>query len=165
MTITVTAGVKGTLPKTVDVGTVDAVYRQIFSLPLAYGTANGECDLVYSDTFTIAASGSTTLDLAGSLTMANGAAAVFVEVAAIFLTADAANTNNIIMGNNASADFIGWFGSATHTLSVTPGGAIFLAAPGAGRAVTATSADIIKLANSSSGTSVTGTIVIVGRSA
>lgn len=77
--------------------------------------------------------------------------------------AAAANTNNVVVGGAASNGFINWVGDATDVINVRPGGVFMLVAPDStAYAVTASTGDILKVANSSSGTSVTYTIVIIG---
>lgn len=130
------------------------------------GTAVGQCDLVYAlDDQSIAASSNLDIDLAGSLTDPLGATVVFAKVDAIILVASASNTNNVVIGNAASNQFVGPFGAATHTLAVRPGGSLTLWASGAGWSVTAGTGDILRIANSGAGSAVVFDLVILGRSA
>jgi hypothetical protein len=133
---------------------------------LANGTTNVQADLVWSDTRSVALSSSEVLDMGtgGGLLTPFGAAFAPAEVCAMLVTADEGNTNNVILGNNGTEDFIGPFGAATHTMAVKPGGWYFVFAP-AGWTVTNNSSDKIKVANSGAGTAVVYSIVIIGRSA
>jgi hypothetical protein len=133
---------------------------------LANGTSNVQADLVYQDTFSIPLSSSTVLDMGtgGGMTTPFGGAFAPAEVVGFLLVADAGNTNNIIIGNNATEDFLGWFGAVTHTEAVKPDGWTFHFAP-AGWAVANNSTDKIKLANSGAGTAVAGSVIIIARSA
>ncbi|MFD6968380.1 hypothetical protein [Streptomyces sp. NPDC059949] len=83
------------------------------------------------------------------------------------ISAAAANTNNVIVGANASADWIGLL-NAAGTVTLRPG-ATFAAMSGSadatGMVVTATTADLIKVANSAGSTSVSYDVIIVGNSA
>jgi hypothetical protein len=132
---------------------------------LTSGTGSGAADLAYQVAINIAASGNQTYDLAGSLVDAFGTTLTFVKIKAILVEADSTNTNDIVIGNAASNQFVGPFGAATHTVQVQPGGKFLIVAPAAGWTVTAATADILKLANSSSGTAVTGKLRIIGTSA
>ena len=70
------------------------------------------------------------------------------------------------MGGHATAAFASLFGDSSDKLVVRPGGFIHAFAPDAtAYAVTATTADLLTIANSAGGTSVTYDIVIIGTSA
>lgn len=158
-----TATIRGELKTARDGG--DAVFpvREGTVKSVANGTGADEGNAVYVDDFSIAASGNLDIDLAGSLTDAHGNALVFTAIKEILLTAGAANTNDVVMGNGGVNSFLGPFGAAAHTLTLKPGqraGVTNYSA--AGWAVTAGTGDILRLANSSSGSAVTGTITIVG---
>jgi hypothetical protein len=136
------------------------------AVELSQGTGASQADLIYSAERTIAASGSENLDLSGTTLLdPAGTALAFVKVKAILIRAAAANTNNVVVGNHATAAFQGPFDALTDTISIPPGGFFMVTAPVSGWAVTATTADLLKIANSSSGTSVTYDIVIIGTSA
>lgn len=129
------------------------------------GTGANQADILFTDQRTIAASGSEDLDLAGELADAFGATITAVEVVAILIIAAAANTNNVVVGDATAP--VPLFGGTNPTFSVKPGGFFFVAAPADGGLLTvgAGSTDDLKVANSSSGTSVTYDIAILGRSA
>ena len=125
--------------------------------------ALGKADLMYTATRTLAASATEDLDLAGVLTDAFGATFTATEVMAIVVEAATGNTNNVVIGGAASNAFLGPFGEAAHTLAIKPGQYIALTDV-QGWAVTAGTGDLLKVANSSSGTAVTYTITVIGRS-
>lgn len=129
------------------------------------GTGDGQADVLFADQRTISASGSEELDLAGSLADPLGGTAAFAEVCSIEVRAAAGNTNNVVVGGASSNAFTGPFGDASDTIAIAPGGVLILTHPGAGWTVTAGTGDLLQVANSSSGTSVTYDIVVVGRSA
>jgi hypothetical protein len=136
-------------------------------LDLASGTGAGAADVLYSDTNTLAASANTDIDLAGALANAIGGTSVFVRVKGLYVAASAANTNNVVVGNattNAWATLLG----ATHTLTLRPGAWVLLgtgSADATGYAVTAGTGDLLRIANSGAGTSVSYDIAIIGASA
>jgi hypothetical protein len=121
--------------------------------------------VAWGKTATLAASANEDLDLAGSLSAALGGSAVFVKVKAIQVTADEANTNNVIIGGAAATQFVGPFGAATHTVAVQPGGTFMVVAPAAGWTVGAGASDFLRVANSAAGSSVTYKILVIGTSA
>lgn len=134
-------------------------------LDFASGVGANQADLLFCDTRTIAASSSEDLDLAGVLADAFGATITMAEVVAIIVFADAANTNNVVLGDATSP--VPLFGGTNPTFAVKPGGFFAVGAPNASGLLTvgAGSTDDLKVANSSSGSSVTYTIAVLGRSA
>lgn len=162
--LNITASITGAYAATRDLANVEQNLKVKASYALATGTTAGKADLVFADTRTLSASSSEELDLAGFLEDAFGATLTFVKVVAIYVKAAAGNTNNVVVGGAASNGFAAPFGDATDTVKVGPGG-VFLLANDAGYAVTASTGDLLKIANGGSGSSVTYDIVIVGRSA
>ncbi|GAB2731790.1 hypothetical protein [Streptomyces bullii] len=137
------------------------------SATLGSGTGAGKADKVYQARRTIAASGTDDLDLAGVLTDAFGASITFARVKGLFIAASAANTNNVVIGNaatNAWATLL----NATGTVTLRPGAVLAAIAGSADPTtygVTASTGDILRLANSAGGSTVTYDICIVGASA
>ena len=132
---------------------------------LAPGTGANQADKQFADYRTIAASGTDVLDLAGTLTDPLGATLTFVKVKAILVIADAANTNDVLISPGATNPFNGPFTGTTPAVAVRPGGVTLFALPGAGWTVTASTGDLLKIANGGAGTSVGYTVVIIGTSA
>lgn len=145
-------------------GSVPLALKRQFNWPS--GTALNQADRIFHDTRTLAPSASESLDLAGVLTDVFGALIAFARVKALFIYAAAANTNNVVVGGAGANGFVTWVGGAAHTVSVRPGGLMLLAAPDAtAYAVTAGTGDLLQVANSAAGTSVTYDVVIIGASA
>jgi hypothetical protein len=161
--ITVRAGVSGALALSPDLGEAGSQIRQVFEHIFAQGTANGEVDKIYVDSFSIAASATTDFDLAGSLTDIYGLPFTPVEIAAIIVYADATNTNNVEVGGDSNS--VPFLKDKTDVAVVRPGSIYLQTFGGAGVTVTASTGDIFQLANSSSGSAVTGKVIILGRSA
>lgn len=153
---------------TIDLGSKSASASSNYSVTFADGVTAGKADRVWQDTRTIAASGTDDIDLAGTLVDAFGSADVFAKVKTIVVEAAAGNTNNVVVGGAASAQFGSIFGDVTDKVVVRPGG-VFVLSVGAADldayAVTATSADTLRVANSGAGTSVTYDIIVIGTSA
>lgn len=131
---------------------------------LSPGVGAGQADKLFSDKRTLAASATENLDLAGTLVDPLGTVLNFAKVKAILIIADPSNTNNVVIGGAATNAFVGPFGTATDTIAVKPGGVQLIAVPGSGWTVTAATADLLKVANSGSGSAVTYKVVIVGTS-
>lgn len=137
------------------------------SVSLASGTGAGKADKVYQGRRTLAASASEDLDLVGVLLDAFGAATTFVRVKGLFVKAAAANTNNVVIGAATSNQWATLL-NTTGTLTLRPGSSLAVAAGAAdatGYAVTASTGDLLKVANSGAGSTVSYDICIIGASA
>lgn len=163
LTATIVARIEAEQTNALDLGTASLPIAKQARAAFTDGVAANQANVLFTDTRTLAASASEDLDLAaGGLTDAFGATATFARLKAIYVKAAAANTNDVIVGAG-TAGIVGPFASATDALVIKPGGFILLCAPtAAGWPVTATTADILKVANSSSGTPVTYDIILVG---
>lgn len=163
----VNAVVQGDVINANALGNARQVINASFPLQLSGGTGAGQMDTFYAAQVTIAASGSATLDLNGSVTDAFGNTVNLLHVKFIMLVAAAGNTNDCQIGPGASNPFAGPWSGTTPLTSVSPGESMLIT-KGQGSAVgwpvTASAGDIIKLANSSSGTSVTCTVYVGGTS-
>ena len=156
-----------TLTSALDLGTASAPQALSRSMSLLNGTAAGQADRVFSDRRTLAASATEDLDLAGTLLDAYGTASTFARVKGIIIAAATGNTNNVVVGAAASNPWATLL-SATGTVTLRPGAFVAVgtgAADATGYAVTATTADLLKIANSAGSTSVTYDIHIIGASA
>lgn len=167
MAKTLNASVKlalvGEFANSADLGTTKLPLGYNGSFVFTHGTGANQVGSVFTDTRTLAASGSEDLDLSGVLTDAFGAAIAFTRIKGLIVKAAPGNTNDVIVGGNGSAPCASFFGDATDTLRVKPGGMVALMAPNAtGYAVTPGTADLLTLANSGAGTSVTFDILILG---
>jgi hypothetical protein len=167
LTSSLSAAVGFTQSSALDLGTASLPVSVRAAVQLVSGTGAGQADLVFSDRRSIAASGTEGLDLAGTLTDAFGATLTFVKIKGLYVRADAANTNNVVVGADGTSPWTTLLNS-TGTVTLRPG-AFFLAAAGSadatGYGVTASTGDILKVANSSSGTAVSYDIVVIGTSA
>lgn len=161
----ITAQVETTYKNLLDLSTPTDSLLQKVKIQLANGTGANSADLCFHDTRTIAASSNEDLDLAGSLAGPFGASQVFVELRAIMIKAAAGNTNNVRVTRPAS-NGVPLFLAASDGIDVPPGGVFLWACPADGKVtVTASTGDLINVANSSSGSTVTYDVVILGTSA
>lgn len=147
-----------------DLGTATFPMNVIAALSLSDGAGANQADRIFSDTRTLAASANEDLDLAGALTNAYGTV-TFARVKAILIIADAGNTNNVNVTRPGSSG-VPLFLAASDGVAVRPGGIFLLACSDAtGYPVTASTADLINIANSAGSTSVNYTVIIIGASA
>lgn len=136
------------------------------AVTLASGTGLGKADKAYTARRTIAASGSEDLDLAGVLQDAFGAPITFVRIKGLVIAAGVSNSNNVVIGNATSNAWAALL-NATGTITLRPGAvlAAIAGAEDAAYAVTASTGDVLKVANSGGGSAVSYDICIVGASA
>lgn len=124
-------------------------------------TAVNKADLFFSDTRTLAASANEDLDLAGVLASAFGATITGAELLLIYVEAAAGNTNNVNVTRPA-ANGVPLFLAAGDGVGILPGEYFFRVSE-KGIAITAATGDLINIANSAAGTSVTYDVVIIAR--
>jgi hypothetical protein len=135
-----------------------------FRKSLTNGTGANQANLVWSDQRTILASANDDLDLAGVLTDAFGATITFARIKTLMIKAADTNVNNVVVGG-ASSTFATWVTGTNPAVLVRPGGLLVLSASDAtAYAVTATSADTLRITNGGAGTSVVYDIILIGAS-
>src|SRR4051812_36623193 len=164
LTTVIDANITASLTSALDLVTAAAPLALNTRISMATGTATGKADVCWSDTRTVTASGTDALDLAGSLTGLLGGTLTIVKLKALYVKAAAANTNNCRL-NRPASNGVPLFLAASDGIDILPGGVFLWVAPGAGVTVTAATGDLINIDNSSSGTSVTYDVIIVGTSA
>lgn len=148
-----------------DLGSAILPLEFVKAIDIASGVGANQADRLYSKTHTTAASGTTTLDLAGGLTDAFGATLTLAKIKALLLHARSTNTNNVVITRPAT-NGVPIFSAAGDSCPVLPGGSFCWWAPNAAAiAVTAGTGDLIDVVNSAAGTSVTWDVVILGTSA
>ena len=133
---------------------------------LASGTGAGQADRIWSDTRTLAASGTENIDLAGVLTdPLTGATITFARIKKILVTAATANVNNVNVIREA-ANGAPIFLALGDGVPIRPGGGIALwAVDAVAYQVTPATGDLLTFTNSGAGTPVTYDITIIGSSA
>ncbi|MBL1100143.1 hypothetical protein [Streptomyces coffeae] len=137
------------------------------AVQLASGTGAGKADRLFSDRRTLPASASEDLDLAGVLLDAFGATITFARIKGLYIAASAGNSNNVVIGA-ASSNTWATLLNSTGTVTLRPGSFIGVGTGTADAtcyAVTATTGDLLKVANSGGSTSVTYDVVLIGASA
>lgn len=160
---TLTLKIVATGDKVLGLNTAKDRVNKDYSIFLGTGTAANQASNSFHDQRTITASSSENLDLAGVLTNAFGTTLTFTKIKAVIIHAASTNVNDVLVGGAATNAWIGWVGDATDIVKVKPGGTLIWVAPdNIGGAVVAATGDILKVANSSSGTSIVYDIVIIG---
>lgn len=146
-----------------DLGTPSFALAKNFPLDFPFGTGDGTCQQVFSDTRTLALSTAEDLDLSGSTLKDNlNHNLAFTKVMAIFLYAHTGNGSTIAIKPGASNGFNGPFGAATHKNQIPAGGWYMAVAPVAGWPVTASTGDLLNIGNDDSGAAATYDIIIIG---
>lgn len=137
----------------------------IFAPNFVFTDGNGanQISRVWTANRTIAASGNDDIDLNGVLVDGIGQTLSLLRVRALVIRAAAANTNNLVVGPAPANGFVTPWGAATHSNTVRPGGLLLLVAPDAtGFAVTAATADLLRITNGAAGSTVNYDIAILG---
>lgn len=163
-TSSITMRAKVDYTSTLDQGIARAAITLENALALTDGTGSGQADRVFSDQRTITASSSETLDL-NSMVDPFAVARTIAKIKMIFIKASSSNVNNVEIGGAASNQFYAnMFKDSSDKVVLRPG-ACWMHYDPTGLTVTDSSADSLKIANSSSGSSVVYDILIVGTSA
>jgi hypothetical protein len=155
--------INGTLANDADIGTVQHNVSYTNTNTWSNGTGANQANMIWTDTRTINASSSEDLDLAGGLTNGFGNTVTFTKIKGIMIKAASGNTNNVLVGGDATSTFLTWVSAEADQIIVRPGGIFYLEAPDStAYAVTATTGDLLHIENSSSGTSVSYDIILIG---
>ena len=155
--------VTGTLTTSLDLEAVRSELSRKMLLPLSDGAGANQASNLFSDTRTLAASASESLDLSGALSNAFGQVIAFTKVKALMIFAAATNVNDVVVGGAGANGFTSPFGAAAHTARVKPGGSLIITAPDAnGLAVTAGTGDLLQVANGGAGSTVTYDVILIG---
>lgn len=146
-----------------DLQTANAPLSQRQSFAWTDGTGANQANRLWSDRRTLGPSATEDLDLAGVLLDAFGTAITFAKVRALIVSASSANANNVLLGGVVNGLSTIIQPAASGVVVVRPGGVVAFIAPDAtGYAVTAATADLLHVANSAAGTSVTYDVAIIG---
>lgn len=138
---------------------LDEDYTQLFSM----GTGANQINAMWQSERTLSANGTETLDFSGSLTDDFGQSITCTKIKALVIKAASGNTNNVLVGGaSTTITSLTSTGALTQGLVVRPGGLLLWTFPDStGAAVTAGSADLLQVSNSSSGSSVTYDVIAV----
>jgi hypothetical protein len=146
-----------------DLGNPSAPVNVAKRLTISPGTAAlGQADILWADERTLAASGTENIDLAGVIAGLLGGTIAAAEITAIYIEANAANTNDVVFFGAASNAFNGPLSGTTPKLTLGPADCSFMSNL-KGWPVVAGTGDLILVANSGGTTGVTYKIAIIGR--
>jgi hypothetical protein len=157
----VAISVEAQMDDVLDVGT--AMYPVQFTASSVFtdGTGANQAKKIFTDTRTLSASATESLDLFGSLVDAYGVTMNAAKLKGIVVTAAAANTNSVQVTRPA-ANGVPLFMAASDGIALTPGASFCAVFPDAnGVAVTASTGDLITFTNSAGSTSVTYTLILI----
>lgn len=152
---------------TLDIGT--AIHNVLVDAGTLFTNGEGanQAEVAFTDQRTLAASTGEDLDLSGtSLQDAFGNNVAFTSIKVMIVSAASGNTNNVLVGGASATAFSAFVSDPTDEVVIVPGGTFVLIAPSAaGYAVSAGATDLLRIENSSSGTSVTYDITLIGTEA
>lgn len=159
-----------TFTNTNDFGTTSDSSGVSYSATMTNGTGSGAANKLFAKSYTIAASGNQSIDLAGSVTDFYGNTISFTKVKVIYVEHSTATTaTTITVGVGGTNPFINWIKSAGTITTDQPrvvvrNGGVFLLActDGTGYPVTAGTGDILYLTNEDGTNSATVKVVVVG---
>lgn len=159
------AQIVATLTSPLDLSTPTDALDYTSRVSLTNGTGASQANMSWHDTRTVNASSSENIDLAGSLTGAFGTTLTFARIKGLLVAAASGNTNDVHL-SRGSSNGVPLFLANSDGLVIRPGGLfMWMAQDATGIAVTAGTGDILTVANSGAGTSVTYDIVVIGANA
>lgn len=149
----------------IDVGSSTYLFNETFQKIFTNGNTAGLANAVWTDKRTIAFGVDDDLDFAGVLTDIYGGALTFTSIKTLIVKANDDNANALILGGDTSANISTIFGADTDTISLPAGACICLLNPVNGYAITATSADKLRLTNPGGSGSIGYEIIVLGTKA
>lgn len=151
----VTCGLEGYFNNATDNGEVRQNFDSTLKIvqALTSGTTDSKADLIFIDQRTIADGANDDLDLAGGVTDAFGAAITFVTVKGIYISSPSTNVAGLQIGGAAGAALTTLFGNTSDFIILKKNGVFMTNSADTGYAVTATTADILRLTHDGTDTS------------
>lgn len=163
LSATLKVNLSASLASTQDIGSASQSIPLALSQAFANGGAANQALYIFQDTRSVAASTDDDIDLAGSLSDAFGNTLTFATIKAIIVSAASTNGGMLELGGDSSTGVAGLFGATADYINIAPGGFFVISNPSAaGYAVTATSADILRISNADSGAAASYNIIIIG---
>lgn len=167
LTTKISLTIQANYTSALDLVTAQANMLKTYEVVLQSGVGAGQADKIFSDTRTLGGSASEDLDLIGTAMLdAFGAVVTFTKIKALIVAAAAANTGNILVGGVAAGLSTILTPAATGISTIRPGAWnawVAGQADATGYGVTATTADLLHIANSAAGNA-SYDIIIVGTS-
>lgn len=148
LTAKITTTIVGSLENELDLVTASAPISKRYEQSYADGTGADQAEELFSDTRSLAASASESLDLAGGLASPLGGSITFTAIKEIIVRASPDNTGDLRVGAAIANAFQGPFGAAAVGNLVPPDGILHLRNPSAaGWPVTAGTGDLLQIEN------------------
>ena len=171
LTAEIEARIKLTAKRAIDMSTPEARLDLAALLAATFGTGAGKANQAWWDRRPLVGGANEELDLAGALTNAFGQTVTFASIIALLIVNRSgegllgqAVTDATIRIGGAASEWQGFFAAAGDKLDLVVGGGILVMNPtAAGWAVTATSADELKIENLDGADAAVYDIVVVGR--
>ena len=149
-----------------DLGTATVTEAISEAISIANGSAANQATQVWGDTRTIGASGTEEIDLNGTLSNGIGETVSFTRVILVAILPASTNGDTITIGGAAANAWEPWAGASGDKVKLRPGGGIVLWATDAtALAVTAGTADLLKIANDDGAASADYDILVIGSDA
>jgi hypothetical protein len=168
LSLEIKASVNWLFEETLDLSTLTDSSKLEYSQALADGTGSNQADKIWHDTRTLAASANDDLDLTALTQTVHGSTVTisFARLKAIFIynTATTAGEDLVLDSSVTGGILTPFNGSSASKLEVAAASPLLLANQGEGWAVTASTADILRITNDGVG-SIDYKIVLVGTSA
>jgi hypothetical protein len=146
----------------IDLGNNKALLPFADELVIGSGTGNGQANLAWWDHRSLAASTTEDLDFSGALVDPLGGTAVFTKIKGIYVKAKSTNGGNIEVGGDAAS--VPFLKAVNDIVVLAPGQAFLITNLNAGWTVTATTADIIQVANTDGAAAGEYDIAVIGLS-
>lgn len=163
LTGTIVANLNFILTGTNDFGLPKAPAVANNTLTFANGTGANQARQIFADQRSLARSANEELDLSGVLGNALGEVIAFTAIKTLYIKAASNNAGTLTVGGAASNAWETWVAAAGDSLILRPGGILLLVAPDeTGYAVTAGTADKLKITNNDSLNLATYDILLVG---
>jgi hypothetical protein len=159
LSATISLALAGVLAGSADLEDVKSRISAAARIEYSNGTGSGQAQFEWSDRRTLASNTAESLDLVGALTDALGATFSPTKIKALIIVSDAANTTALTIGNVTNG-ITAFLGVATNYIVLQAGGLFVIADP-VGFTLTASTADLLKVANAA-GAAATYEIYVIG---
>lgn len=159
----ITLALQATQTGNQDLGSKASNIRNNINMSLANGTDADQINKMYADEDSLVGSATQTIDLAGTLVGPFGETITFTSIKVMLIVAKNTNKDTITIGGAASNTFVGFFGDATDTIKLAPGGVFMITNTNAeGYLVDAGTGDILEIHNDSPSDAAEYEIIILG---
>jgi len=154
LTPTIKLLITGTRTNAADLESAAVTLNTTIQIPFTNGVNDDQVDLLFSDTRVIGAGLNDDLDLAGVLLdQAFGGVLTFAKVKGLIIYSKLDLNKVLTIQGDGAAGFETWLKATGDGVKINAGGFFALVAPNTGFVVTPTTADILRIANASGGSS------------